>query len=164
MKNDNQLKKFLWSCLRGDTDTTEIDLSSWALLKPCFSSQNYQRCMLLFCHFSHVLCLKLQLYKLLCKTMLSQLKQKSLPIFYDEGVFRLVLNIYLKCPEEFKTLMPMLGGFHTAGLSMNILCVGDKLPMEEHLFKNTTGNLLPTLRFLGGLYNFRNFVIILSLM
>ena len=29
-KNDNQLKKFLWGCLRGDTDTTEIDLSSWA--------------------------------------------------------------------------------------------------------------------------------------
>ena len=23
-KNDNQLKKFLWSCLRGNTDTTEI--------------------------------------------------------------------------------------------------------------------------------------------
>ena len=29
-KNDNQLKKFLWSCLRGDTDTNEIDLPSWA--------------------------------------------------------------------------------------------------------------------------------------
>ena len=29
-KNDNQLKKFLWSCLRGDTDTTEIDLPLWA--------------------------------------------------------------------------------------------------------------------------------------
>ena len=29
-KNDNQLKKFLWSCLRGYTDTTEIDLPTWA--------------------------------------------------------------------------------------------------------------------------------------
>ena len=29
-KNDNQLKKFLWRCLRGDTDTSEIGLPSWA--------------------------------------------------------------------------------------------------------------------------------------
>ena len=28
-KNDNQLKKFLWSCLRGNTDTTDIDLPTW---------------------------------------------------------------------------------------------------------------------------------------
>ena len=45
--------------------------------------------------------------------LLNQLKQKSLPIFCDEGVFRPVLNIYLKCPEDFKNLVPMLGGFHT---------------------------------------------------
>ena len=38
-------------------------------LKPCSSSQNYHRCMLLFCHFSHMPWLKLQLYKLLYKTM-----------------------------------------------------------------------------------------------
>ena len=158
------MKKFLWSCLRGDTDTTEIDLSSWAGTQALFFESKLPEMHVTFLPFLHVLCLKLQLYKLLCKTMLSQLKQKSLPIFYDEGVFRLVLNIYLKHPEEFKIFMPMLGGFHTAGLSMNIFCAGDKLPMEERLFKNTTGNLLPTLRFLGGLYNFRNFVIILSLM
>ena len=29
-KNDNQLKKFLWSCIRWNTDTTEIDLPTWA--------------------------------------------------------------------------------------------------------------------------------------
>ena len=46
--------------------------------------------------------------------LLNPLKQKSLPIFCDEGVFRLVLNIYLKRPEESKKLVPMLGGFHTA--------------------------------------------------
>ena len=46
--------------------------------------------------------------------LLNQLKQKSLPIFCDEGVLRLVLHIYLKCPEEFKNLVPMFGGFHTA--------------------------------------------------
>ena len=46
--------------------------------------------------------------------LLSQLQQKSLLIFCNEGVFRLVLNIYLKRPEEFKNLVSMLGGFHTA--------------------------------------------------
>ena len=46
--------------------------------------------------------------------LLHQLKQKSLLIFCDEGVFTLVLHIYLKCPEEFKNLVPMFGGFHTA--------------------------------------------------
>ena len=46
--------------------------------------------------------------------LLNQLKQKSLPIFCDELVFRLVHNICLKRPEEFKDLVPNLGGFHTA--------------------------------------------------
>ena len=50
------------------------------------------------------------------------------------------------------------------GLSMNILCTGNKLPVQEHFFKNSVVNLLSTLRFLGRLYNFCNFVIILSLM
>ena len=48
--------------------------------------------------------------------------------------------------------------------SMNILCTGDKLPVQERFFKNSTGDLLPALMFLGGLYNFCNFVIIFSLM
>ena len=45
------------------------------------------------------------------------------------------------------------------GLSMNILCAGDKLPMQRGFPKNGMGSLLPALRFLGGLYNFCNFVI-----
>ena len=45
-------------------------------------------------------------------TLLNQLKQRSLPIFCNKVVFRLVLEVYLKNPEEFKNLMPMLGGFH----------------------------------------------------
>ena len=50
------------------------------------------------------------------------------------------------------------------GLSMNILPMDNKSPVQECFFKNSAGNLLPALRFLGGLYNFYNFVIILSLM
>ena len=43
---------------------------------------------------------------------------------------------------------------------MNILRTGDKSPVQRGFFTNSTGNLLPTLEFLGGLNNFCNFVII----
>ena len=46
---------------------------------------------------------------------------------------------------------------------MNILCMSNKSPVQKVFFKNSTGDLLPTLRFLGGLYNFCNFVIIFPL-
>ena len=47
---------------------------------------------------------------------------------------------------------------------MNIFRAGYKSPVQRGSFKNSAGDLLPALRFLGGLYNFCNFVIILSLM
>ena len=47
---------------------------------------------------------------------------------------------------------------------MSILRTGNKSPLQGGFFTNTTGDLLPTLRFLGRLYNFCNFVIIFSLM
>ena len=71
--------------------------------------------------------------------------------------FLLVLTKFLFWEEDWA-----LG--YNSGLSMIILHMGDKSPMQEHFFKNSAGNLLSTLRFLGGLYNFCNFVIMLSLM
>ena len=46
-----------------------------------------------------------------------------------------------------------------AGLSMNILCAGDKSPVQRGFFTNSMG----ALGSLGGLYNFCNFVVIFSL-
>ena len=46
-----------------------------------------------------------------------------------------------------------------SGLSTNILRTGNKSPVQRGFFKNRMGNLLPALRFLGGMYNFCNFVI-----
>ena len=54
--------------------------------------------------------------------VLSQLDQKSLPVFRDEGVFHIVLVIYLKCPNKFNGLIPMLGGFHMAKCAQH--CIG----------------------------------------
>ena len=40
--------------------------------------------------------------------VLQQLDQKALPIFCDEGVYRIVVDIYVKCPDEFKMLVTCL--------------------------------------------------------
>ena len=46
---------------------------------------------------------------------------------------------------------------------MNILSAGNKSPAQRGFFHNSVGDLLATLSFLDGLYNFCNFVIIFSL-
>ena len=110
------MKKFLWGCLRGNTDITEIGLPTLAERQALlFESELPQMHVAFFPFLPHfankvaTVCTAMQNYV----KLLNQLKQKSLPIFCDEGIFRPVLNIYLKCPEEFKNLVPMLGGFHT---------------------------------------------------
>ena len=44
--------------------------------------------------------------------VVEQLDQEHLPVFYDMEVFRIMIDIYLKCPGRFKKLGPMLGAFH----------------------------------------------------
>ena len=49
---------------------------------------------------------------------------------------------------------------NSTDLSMNILGMGYKLQVQRSFFNNSVGDLLPALSFLGGLYDFSNFVII----
>ena len=49
--------------------------------------------------------------------LVGQLKQDALPLFCDEGVFRIVVDIFLQKQDQFRNLIPMLGGFHTAKMS-----------------------------------------------
>jgi hypothetical protein len=42
----------------------------------------------------------------------NQLEQKSLLLFSDEGVFRIVVAIMLACPIDLQTVVPCLCGFH----------------------------------------------------
>ena len=46
--------------------------------------------------------------------LVGQLKQDVLPLFCDEGVFRIVVDIFLQKQDQFRNLIPMLGGFYTA--------------------------------------------------
>ena len=54
--------------------------------------------------------------------MLQQFDQKSLPNFCYEGVYRIVVYIYLKCANEFQMLVLCLGGFHMAKCVQH--CIG----------------------------------------
>ena len=44
----------------------------------------------------------------------SQLDQKILTMYCDEGVFRIVIDIYLQRQNQFQNFIPMLGSFRTA--------------------------------------------------
>ena len=44
----------------------------------------------------------------------NQLDQKILPLYCDEGVFRILIDNYLQRQNQFKVFVPMLGSFHTA--------------------------------------------------
>ena len=116
-KNDNELKKFLGSYLRENTDTTEITLPTWAGTQALLSESQVPLMHVAFLPFlPHPVTEIATVYTAMQNylKLLNQLEKKSLPIFCDEGVFRLVLNIYLKFSEEFKNLVAMLGGFHIA--------------------------------------------------
>ena len=56
------------------------------------------------------------------------------------------------------SLKPVWHFLPVSGLSMNILCAGDKSPAQKGFLKNSAGDLLPTLKFLGGLCNFCNYI------
>ena len=43
--------------------------------------------------------------------VLEQLHQKSMPVFRDEEVYRIVVHFCIKCPEKFIPLIPFLGVF-----------------------------------------------------
>ena len=75
----------------------------------------------------------------------------------------IVLKIYtfLKCLKIVKTIFTKV--IHVnSDLSMNVFRAGDK--SERGFSQYISSDLLHALRFLGGLYNFCNFVIIFSLM
>ena len=61
------------------------------------------------------------------------------------------------CPKR-NLVVALFRNWLVGGVQAFQFCRGDKSPMQKDFFKNM-GNLLPTLRFLGRLYNFCNFAI-----
>ena len=54
--------------------------------------------------------------------MLKQLDQNALSLFCDDGFYQIIVDIYLKCPEKFKQLIPCMGSFHMAKCVQH--CIG----------------------------------------
>ena len=77
-------------------------------------------------------------------TVNQQLQQKILPVFCDEGVFRIVLDIYLDHPIEFRDLLPMLGSFHMTKIALGATgkyvlgCGLDDAVIETKIFGKKT--------------------------
>ena len=42
-------------------------------------------------------------------SVVNQLKQEHLPLLCGEGVYTILLEVYLKRPEEFQKVIPMMG-------------------------------------------------------
>ena len=59
------------------------------------------------------------------KSIANDLEQQTLPVVCDEGVYRLVIQIYLERPSFFDNIFPMLGHFHMAKAALR--CAGQFL-------------------------------------
>ena len=58
-------------------------------------------------------------------------------MFCDEGVFRIIEDIYIKHPDESSHLLPMLGAFHMAKVAQHCVCKYIKgSGFEEALVEN----------------------------
>ena len=100
-----EMKKILENCVRGNADTSAVTLSSWAGTQALLSKSEVSLINAAFLPFlPHPVTDIATVYTAMLNyvKLLNQLEQKTLPIFCDEGVFRLVLNIYLKRPQYIK--------------------------------------------------------------
>ena len=66
-----------------------------------------------------------------------QLKQKILSFFCDEGVFKIVLDIFLNNLDELKDLLPVLGGFHMAKAALHAIGRYVKRSRFDDILKHT---------------------------
>ena len=108
---------FILSCLRSGfvhSENTEL-IPTWAGCRALLSNSEVPLMNIEFLpYIPHPVTDYSTVYTALhnFQSVLVQLDQESLPVFCDEGVFRITVDIYFQCPDEFKNLIPMLGGFH----------------------------------------------------
>ena len=111
-------KQFIISCAQNITKSdSKYLIPSWAGIESLISESDVPIMQVGFWPFipksvtdySTVYTVMLNMTKLA-----SQLDQKILPAYCDEGVFRIVTDIYLQRRNQFQNLIPMLGSFHTA--------------------------------------------------
>ena len=109
--NDDEIKSFIVNKVRGSVNSDELHIPTWAGCKSLISSANLPIMQVAFLpYLPH----PVTDYSTVYNGVLDQLKQDSLPLICDEGVFRIVTEITLQQPEQFKKIIPMMGNFNLA--------------------------------------------------
>ena len=113
---DHEQTEFIMSCVQSQNPHNNV-LPTWAGMRSLLSNESLTLFQVGFLPFiPHPVTEYSTVYTAMRNfvCLARQLDQTILPIFCDEGVFRIVLEIFLACPDEFNKLLPMLGGFHMA--------------------------------------------------
>ena len=79
-------------------------------------------------------------------------------MFCDEGVFCIVIDIYLKNPKKFESLIPTMGGFHMAKCAQR--CIGKYIKgtgLEDALVEASVVGVKVVESFLAGTHYVRSF-------
>ena len=120
-------KQFIISCAENITKSdSKYLIPSWAGIESLISESNVPIMQVGFLPFipkpvtdySTVYTVMLNMTK-----FASQLDQKILPVYCDEGVFRIVIDIYLQRRNQSQNLIPILGSFYTAKCLEH--CIGE---------------------------------------
>ena len=125
--NERENAEFIISCMKSKVLTSEnnITMPSWASICSLISKSNVPIMHAGFLPMiPHPVTEHSTVYTAMNNFLkiLPQLDQRSMPVFCDEGVYCLAVEIYLKCPEKFKPSVPSLGGFYMAKSLQN--CIG----------------------------------------
>ena len=154
--NERESVEFIISCMKSKvlTSKNNITMPSWASIRSLISKSNVPIMQVGFLPMiPHPVTEHSTVYTAMNNFLkvLPQLDQRSMPVFCDEGVYRLVVEIYLKCPEKFKSLVTCLGGFHMAKCLQH--CIGKYIKgtgLDDVLFETNIFRKKQLIKYLIG--------------
>lgn len=125
--DEHDMREFIMSYISSASilDTTSNIAPTWAGLRSLLSEEVLPKMQVGFLPFiPHPVTEYSTVYTALKNFMslVEHLDQGILPVFCDEGVYRIVLDIFLNKPTEFCNLLLMMGGFHMAKCALH--CIG----------------------------------------
>ena len=115
-------KEFIINVIKSNFTRINMDVPTWAAMRSLVNEKPLLLMQVGFLSFVPVPVTDYFTVYTAVKNFLNvvnQLKQQTLPLFCDEGVFRTVLHIYLNHNKEFQNLLPMLGAFHMAKIAQH---------------------------------------------
>ena len=161
-EEDDNLKEFILSYIRhlSSSQSDDSPVPSWAGCHSLLSTSNVSIMQVGFLpYLPYPVTDHSTVYTAMNNflSVLSQLNQNSLPVVCDEGVFRILAEISLQRPTEFKTLVPMLGSFHLSKAAQH--CIGKLIKgsgFEDALVETKVFGLKVVESVLGGTHYVRS--------